>query len=238
MAALTVIHTNDLHGRLSAAKLPFLKSLRGGADFYFDSGDCVKSGNLSLPIFPDRCWPLLEGAECDAIVPGNRESHPLVAGFNAKFSGNTRLVLCANCRTRAGDLVFPTSFVFEKSGVTVGVFGVMVAMVTSRMKTQAASAFLWDPPLEAAVAVARSLRENCDLVIALTHVGLESDRRLAAMTSDIDLILGGHSHTVLTSPEVVEGTPICQGGSHARYVGRYVLEPGRGLVSGELLPWI
>lgn len=237
MAAFTLIHTNDLHGRLSPAKLPSLLDLRGGADFYFDSGDCVKSGNLTLPIFPDDCWPLLEAACCDAICPGNRESHPFVAGKNGKLSGNNSLMLCANWKTRAGELVFPTSHIFERSGVTVGVFGVMVAMVTPRMKTQLASAYLWDPPLEAAVAVARELRSQCDVVIALTHIGLTQDRQLASMTTDIDLILGAHSHSVLVEPEIAEGTPICQGGSHARFVGRYVFEPGRGLISGGLMPW-
>lgn len=237
MATITLIHTNDLHGKLSAERLPFLMQQRETADLYLDSGDCVRSGNLSVPFAAEQCWQLLEQAGCDGVCPGNRESHPLKFGKKAKFAGWENIVLCANWKTRDGECVFAPSVVFERNGVKVGVFGVMVAMVTKSMWSQSASDYLWDPPVETAVQTAKLLRQECDLVVALTHIGARQDRSLAEATTDIDLILGGHSHTVFNEPERVNGVPIAQGGSHAKYIGRYVLEQGKGFVSGGLVPW-
>ncbi len=146
-------------------------------------------------------------------------------------------MVCANWKDKRGRRVFPSHVVLDVKGVTVAVFGVMVPMVTAAMATQAASNYLWDMPVPVAVEMAAALRKSSDLVIALTHIGFSSDKKLAEATTDIDLILGGHSHTVLDKPEVVNGTPICQGGSHARFVGRYVIEVGKGLKKAELLPW-
>lgn len=237
MATLTLLHTNDTHGKLTPEKLPYLSSLRSSADLYLDSGDCIKAGNLAVSLKPDPVWKLLAAAGCDASVPGNRESHLFAMGVKTKFAGCTHTVLCANWRDRQGRLVFAGSTVLKAQGARVGVLGVMVPMVTDTMAARAASHYLWAEPIPVAVSFAARLRKKADVVIALTHIGLAQDRKLAEATNDIDLILGGHSHTVLDRPEVVNGTPICQGGSHARFIGRYTLEVGEGLKKAELLPW-
>lgn len=237
MATITLIHTNDTHGRLTPAKLPFLLSLTSSADMYLDTGDCIKAGNLAVPVKPDPVWPLLAEAGCDAGTIGNRESHVLKSAFLAKLKGALHPLVCANLHAKKGPDPLPGSIVLDACGLKVGIVGVMVPMVTSRMKTQAASAYLWDQPVPVAVSLAASLRPQVDLLIALTHIGLKKDFVLAEATTEFDLILGGHSHSVLTRPEVVNGTPICQGGSHAQFIGRYVLDSSDGLVESELLPW-
>ncbi len=203
---------------------------------YFDSGDCIKTGNLGIPLKADPVWELLEIADCRAGVPGNRESHILKSAFEAKIAGCRHPLLCANMRYRNGAYVLPRSNQTWYGENDIGVFGVMVPMVTAKMKTQAASAFLWDPPIEAAIEVAKELRPKCDLLIALTHIGIAQDRELAAKCPEIDIILGGHSHTVLEQPERIGNTWICQGGSHGRYVGRYVWEKGEGIIEASLIP--
>ena len=105
------------------------------------------------------------------------------------------------------------------------------------MKTQGLSAYLWDQPIDQARRKVDELRSKVDCLIALTHIGIAQDRKLAEACPELDLILGGHSHTVLNEPEAVNGVPICQGGSHARFIGRYAWEPGAGLVESELIPW-
>jgi 2',3'-cyclic-nucleotide 2'-phosphodiesterase (5'-nucleotidase family) len=133
-------------------------------------------------------------------------------------------------------LVLPGSLELEVQGLRIGILGVMVPMVTERMKASlAASAFVWDQPVPCAVRLAEELRPRVDLLIALTHIGIAKDRELAAATDLIDIILGGHSHTVLNVPEKVGRTWIAQGGSHARFAGRYVWE--NGVLSGGLVPW-
>lgn len=109
-------------------------------------------------------------------------------------------------------------------------------MVTERMATKAASAFLWDSAVATAQLMVDRLRPTCDVLIALTHIGHREDLRLAANVPGIDLILGGHSHTVLETPERVGSTWICQGGSHGRFAGVYEWTVGTGLTRGHLVP--
>jgi 2',3'-cyclic-nucleotide 2'-phosphodiesterase (5'-nucleotidase family) len=100
------------------------------------------------------------------------------------------------------------------------------------MKTQAMSAYLWDSPIQSAVEEAERLRPEVDVLFALTHIGHRGDRALAE-TGTFQVIFGGHSHTVLSEPERVGGTWICQGGSHNRYAGIYAWD---GSLSGGLVP--
>ncbi len=234
---LVIFHTNDFHGSFTREMAVQIRKLVDGEKgIYFDSGDCINTGNLGIPLRVEPVWELLEFAQCRAGVPGNRESHILKSAFEAKIAGHKHPLLCANMRVRSGGLVLPGTSEFDINGVKVGVLGVMVPMVTTKMKTQAASAFLWDPPIEAAIEVAKELRPRNNLLIALTHIGIAQDRELATRCPEIDIILGGHSHTVLEQPERIGSTWICQGGSHGRYVGKYVWEKGKGIVDAELIP--
>lgn len=223
---ITILHTNDAHGTLKGARAERLRELRPRADLYFDTGDAIRTGNLGIPLREEPVWRLLDELRCDASVLGNRETHVLESAFRAKISGATHPILVANLRQKDGTRPLPASRIFERAGLKVGVFGVMVPMVTERMKTRAASAYLWDPPIDAAARVVAELRPRVDLVVALTHIGYREDLKLAERVAGIDVILGGHSHTVLASPQRVGTTWICQGGSHSHFAGLYTWENG------------
>ena len=119
-------------------------------------------------------------------------------------------------------------------GLRIGVLGVMVPMVTSGMKTQAASQYLWSNPIAGALAVAEELRPIVDFVFALTHIGFSQDKLLAERGGPIDIIFGGHSHTVLSTPVKLGRTWIVQGGSHNRFGAVYSYDNGH--LTGELVP--
>ena len=75
----------------------------------------------------------------------------------------------------------------------------------------------------------RDLRQSNDLVIALTHIGIGADRVLAANSEGLDLIVGGHSHTVLESLDLVNDksgreVPIVQTGVNGKYIGKLLVE--------------
>ncbi|MCW5937248.1 MAG: hypothetical protein KIT11_08080 [Fimbriimonadaceae bacterium] len=233
--ALRILHTNDLHGKLVKARMPGLLSLRSEADVYFDSGDCVKSGNLAVPLRPEPVWGLLQEARCDASVIGNRETHVLEAVFAAKLAGAAHPVLCANLVRKDGSMPLPGHAIVERAGLRVGVVGVSVPMVTERMASRAASAFLWTPPLAALQGEIEGLRPKVDVLFVLSHLGYRADVGLATSLEGVDVIFGGHSHTVLAEPELHGKTAVCQGGSHARYIGRYQWEDGR--LAGGLVEW-
>ncbi|CUS83511.1 Calcineurin-like phosphoesterase [Candidatus Kryptonium thompsonii] len=62
-------------------------------------------------------------------------------------------------------------------------------------------------------------KEKVDLIIALTHLGVQADSLLAVKFPEIKIIIGGHSHTVLKEPKIVNGVIICQAGSRGEYLG-------------------
>ena len=217
---LKILHTNDFHGALDDSRQQKLSELRKETDLYFDCGDCIKSGNLAIPLKPEPVWPRLAALNCTAGVLGNRESHPLLAPFRAKVNGAVHPLLCANLKRKdTGKLILPPSMLIEVNDVRVGVFGVMVAMVTERMATKAASQCLWDDPIKAAIEQASALRPKVDCLIALTHIGFKKDVELATKCPEIDIIFGGHSHTVLDEAKIIGKTAICQAGSHGRFAG-------------------
>lgn len=92
---------------------------------------------------------------------------------------------------------------------------------------------------------AAELGENHDLVIALTHIGFKEDKKLAASSSNIDLIVGGHSHTRLDSLGLIENkegymVPIVQTGATGVYIGKILVDvnPGKKpeVLTYELVP--
>jgi 5'-nucleotidase len=94
-------------------------------------------------------------------------------------------------------------------------------------------------PVETAQKYADELGPKTDLVIALTHQGVDKDSALAAAVRGIDLIVGGHSHTRLKSPLIVNGVPIVQAGSNTEYLGvvDLLVEKHKIVrINGKLLP--
>ena len=74
--------------------------------------------------------------------------------------------------------------------------------------------------LEDIRAQVRAAAERADLVVVLSHLGLAADHRLARDVDGIDLIIGGHTHRLLSKPESERGVPIVQAGERGKYLGR------------------
>lgn len=111
----------------------------------------------------------------------------------------------------------PPFLMREFDGVKVGLFGVLTPDTVKVSKPSADVLFLM--PCEAArPAVAEMRRRGAHVIVALTHLTMREDKELARCVGDIDLILGGHEHTVLQS--LAGRTPILKMGSDARNLGR------------------
>ncbi len=236
-STLRILHLNDLHGALCAEHLARIRSFQTPGALTFDTGDAIKAGNLAIPLRREEVWSHFAEIPIDAGTIGNRETHLLQSAFEAKIAGAAHPLLCANLKWRSdGSPVLPASLTIIRGSLKIGIFGVSVAMVTERMASRVASAYLWDDPIATARRVAKELRPEVDLLIALTHIGYAKDRLLAEATPEIDLIFGGHSHTVLDEPVQVGNTWIAQGGSHARFLGVYDYDPRSKTLSGGLRP--
>ena len=104
----------------------------------------------------------------------------------------------------------------------VAIMGLTVPMITEKMLVRHASTYVFEDPIQIAARLVVEIRSvaNPDIVVALTHIGLQQDRKLAEAVPEINLIIGGHSHDILEHGERVGDTLIVQAGSHSCYLGR------------------
>lgn len=219
---LHFLHTNDLHGKLTATLAEEISRKRGPETLCIDTGDCIRTGNLGIPLRPEAVWPLFASIPVDIGTIGNRETHVLSSAFWAKINGHQHPLVCCNMHVRgSGELVLPPYLILEKAGLRIGFIGVSVPMVTGKMASRAASSFIWSQPSVALARYMPEIQAEVDLLVCLSHLGYRRDIELAEKFPEIQIIFGGHSHTVLNPPEKHHETWIAQGGSHARYLGEY-----------------
>lgn len=81
-----------------------------------------------------------------------------------------------------------------------------------------------DPLEEIKRVLSKLSKEKYDLLILLSHLGLTHDKELVTKIANIDIIIGGHSHTVLTEPIRENDTIICQAGGYGEYLGELVID--------------
>jgi 5'-nucleotidase len=223
--SLTILHTNDLHGRFelldeNGLAKPCSFALRAGeiirqtkakeaAVLLLDCGDAVSP---DLAEANELRW--METIGYDAFVPGNHDFDRGMVDLARQISQNRVSALL--CNYQLGDTPLAGLCrqyrIFQKGSLKIGVFGVGVnpnGLIPKIMRT----GLQYLDPLDSANKTARILKmdEQCDLVVCLSHLGYAtqgafSDRQLAATSQHIDLILGGHSHTFLSAPEQVRNT--------------------------------
>ena len=117
------------------------------------------------------------------------------------------------------------------SGLRVAIFGLVTGDLTTIVAVRPNGGVAVGDPIAVAAALVPELRAKADVVIAVTHIGVDQDKELARRVPGIDLIVGGHSHTPLKKPVLVhnatpngyDGTVIVQAGSRGEYLGRVVL---------------
>jgi|YNPNPStandDraft_1061719.scaffolds.fasta_scaffold00112_26 2',3'-cyclic-nucleotide 2'-phosphodiesterase (5'-nucleotidase family) len=243
MARLVVFHTSDMHNKLTsevARRLTDLKQ-REPSSLMLDSGDAIWAGNIFWRPGGEPILGLMSEVPYDAMCAGNREFHLLHAGLTAKMSRARFPILCANIRAsgRASiPAVVKDRLLVDIDGVCVGLIGITVPCVTERMAVKRVADYYFVNPLDAATEVVREVRSKCDLLIALTHVGIAKDTELAEKIRGIDLILGGHTHTITDQPKRVGNTVILHHGAYAKSVGRVVIETASSsvVISNELIP--
>ncbi len=239
MPRLHVFHTNDFHGKLTDEKAALLKReierLSVGEPYLLlDAGDAISAGNLGFNPMGEPVLARMSALGYDAMTMGNRETHPSLAAVRTKLNKARFPILCANgyAKNTTGNVPFVPFVLRERGGQKIGILGVTVPMATP----QKVDAALWDnlfaPPIETAKHIAAELRPQCDFLIALTHIGIAQDHKLAEAIPELDLLIGGHTHVVLEQPEVVNDVPIVQAGSHARYLGHVIFDDG--VVTGAL----
>ncbi len=223
-ASFTLIHTNDFHNKLTRAKASAIEALKknaGESTLLLDAGDAISAGNVTYHR-SEPVYDLMEMAGYDAMTMGNREFHFSRVGLNAKVRQPSFPILCANLTSVSGDEPPVKKWVnFNLPNTKVTVFGLTVPMITERMKVRVASPFRFTAPQKTAIELTEQIKriENPDLVVLLSHCGLRVDKEIAEHVPGINIIVGGHTHSVLSEGERVGKSFVVQAGSFARYAG-------------------
>ena len=225
MPEFTIYHTNDFHGKLApeqASKLRNLRNQISDRGLLLDAGDAGSSGNITYKADGEPILTQMSGAGYDAMTVGNRDFHFSQAGFCAKLKLASFPILCANVHTQGVGVQLPVRSQVQftlQGGFRVTVFGLTVPMITERMLSRKVSSYIFDDPLKTAASMIPTLRSETDMLVCLSHLGLQSDRKLAETHPEIDLIVGGHTHAVLDVGEWIGRTLLVQAGSWAKLLG-------------------
>jgi 2',3'-cyclic-nucleotide 2'-phosphodiesterase (5'-nucleotidase family) len=219
---LTVLHTNDTHGRMKPPVSDAMRELiaaHPGA-LILDAGDAVSAGNLGFRIGGEPVLGTMSDLGYHAMCLGNRETHPRKEFFPLKLDRARFPILSANAVAKgSAPLPVRPHLILERHGVRMGVFGVTVPMFTRKQWSEPLCDYWFDNPIEAARRQVAELRPQVDVLIALTHIGFAQDTKLAEACPDLDLLIGGHSHTDLDEPCVVGQVPVLQARAFGFYAG-------------------
>ena len=197
--------------------------------------DATTFGNHEFDLGPDGLGKAIGAAAKAGRVPAVLASNSNVAANDATLTDLQRLA-------KAG--VVRRHLVIERGGIRFGIFGVLGK--EAQFYTGGAGAVTFTDAIETAKEVVKVLRETekVDVVIALSHGGLEKgqdgrysdgdDVRLAKAVPGIDVVIGGHSHTALQEAIIVNGrTPVVQTGKEGENLGELVISLEGGKLTVE-----
>ena len=255
---LTILHTNDVHSRIepfpmdgsrnqglggTARRSALIKKIRAEQEnvLLLDAGDIFQGTPYFNKYGGELELKLMSQMRYDATTLGNHDFDNGIEGFYKQLPNASFPVLIANydlSNTQLSKSTQPYK-IFKKAGLKIGVFGLGIQLKgLVDPKNYGETQYL--NPIEIANEIAAKLKNDykCDLVICLSHLGYSyrnnsvSDKVLATSTRNIDLIIGGHSHTFLDVPEDVKNldgqiTTINQVGFAGINLGRidYYFEP-------------
>lgn len=251
-----ILHTNDLHGFLENTvenkliggypaikyKIDYFKNLAISQNIKtitLDAGDFME-GNIFYEADEGRnVLSVMSEMGYDAVALGNHDWLMGTKDLNFLFKSNPPKfdLLASNVKINA--LLYPEINrnlkpykIINISGKKIAILGLTTDEVFYKWRFYEGKI---SDPIRTAKKMAEKLRDDldADFVIGLTHVGLKVDKEIAAV-ADLDLIVGGHSHTYLQKAVNIKNRdserliPIVQTGAHGKYLGRLIVELIKG----------
>ncbi len=248
---ITILHTNDVHSQIDpfpsnhnlypnkggfAKRASLFKELItiNPNTLIFDAGD-IFQGTPYFNFFQgDLELNLMKKMGYNAATIGNHEFDAGLKTFKKNILNNDFQFISSNYDFTNTELegLIDKYKIYNKGGIKVGVFGLGIELRGLVSPLLYGETKYYDP-VEIAKDISTKLKyeKGCDLVICISHLGHQyqndkiSDTHLAKLTSNIDLIIGGHTHTLLKEPLILnnslgEEVIINQVGSNGVYVGK------------------
>ena len=248
--SLVLLHTNDTHSQIDPdergiggvlQRKALIDSIRSAEDnvILIDAGDVVQ-GSLFFKFFKGEVeYPLMDMMNYDIRILGNHEFDNGISDIAKYYKQIKGTPISANYDFRGTELdgIFSPYVVKEVKGKKIGFFGINIdpASLIDEHNTGGLK-FKEIIPVANETAAFLKKKLKCDIVVAVTHIGVDkknaktTDYDLAKASKDIDIIIGGHSHTVITPgetgdyPSIVtnaSGKPllVAQTGKYGRNLG-------------------
>ena len=221
---ITILHTNDMHSHIHpfssgrnkgfggmAQRAGLINNIRKSEEhvLLLDAGDIFQGTPYFNFYGGELEFKLMSQMRYDAATLGNHDFDNGLEGFLKQLPHANFPFLIANYDF--SKTILKNSFqpykVFNRGGIKIGVFGIGIELKDLVPKHLYGNT-IYKEPIKKANYYAKILKkkEKCDLVICLSHLGLKynnnkvSDMTLAIQSLDIDLIIGGHTHTFMKEP--------------------------------------
>ncbi len=253
---LVILHTNDTHSTILPIneQLPdTMKAGRGGflrrlallkeerrkhPDLlYFDSGDFFQGSAYFTMFKGDVEIGLMNQMGVEASTIGNHEFDFGLDNMAQMFRKANFPILCANYDFTGTVMegVCKPWIIIKRNGVKIGVFA-LCPKLKGLVSDKNCPGVKYLDPGKVALETATMLKEQkkCDMVICISHLGwnnyrAEDDQYMISHSRNIDLVLGGHTHTFMSTLEYhnnMDGKPVAvdQNGKHGVYVGKIVVD--------------
>lgn len=231
---ITILHTNDVHSHIdpfpadhprnpnmggAARRASIIEQIRKEEKnvLLLDAGDIFQGTPYFNYYGGELEFKIMSMMQYDLATMGNHDFDNGLEGFYAQLPHAKFEFVSANYdfKNTLLDTIVKPYKIFTKDSVKIGIFGLGVeleGLVDKRNYKET----IYNNPIEVAKDITRKLKEEekCDLIICLSHLGFNnknepekpSDVKLAQETKDIDIIIGGHSHTFLDKPVIYKNS--------------------------------
>ena len=244
---ITVIHTNDTHSRLKGtdaeigfAKIATLIKEAKEANpntLVLDAGDTLHGMPIVNISKGENAIKVLEAAGYDYMTLGNHDfNYGKERLFELRDMSQVGM-LSANIVDENGEYIF-TPYVIEEVGdVKVGIYGLSTPDTVILTNPNNVVGLVFKDPIEVSKEMVEELEDKTDVIIALAHLGLDesstlTSKALAQEVEGIDLIIDGHSHSMLEAGQLENNTLIVQTKNYGQNLGYVDIEILEGEVTG------
>ncbi|MBS9334775.1 bifunctional metallophosphatase/5'-nucleotidase [Fructobacillus sp. M1-13] len=229
METISIRHTNDMHSHFGPwpkiKRFLLKKGPANGTVFRFDIGDAIdRLHPLTDTTLGKGNVAIMNEAKYTAATIGNNEglvmSHEALNALYHEADFDVLLANVKDLKTKAQpDWAKPYQVYETAAGTKLAVLG----MTAPYEQTYQALGWLPEDPEAILDEFLPKMRQEADLVVLLSHLGLPTDRKLAKKYP-VDLILGAHTHHVLPEGEQDNGTWLAAAGRYGDYVGEVLLD--------------
>lgn len=222
---LTILHTNDIHSNYEnfSKIVTQIEEIKDNNTIVLDAGDFADFKRLELQGTDGlAAMELLEHAGYDALAIGNNETHPGIDIL--RYMAASTKVPILNCNllnidhTSIEDV--RKSIIIYKGGLRI----LILAAAPDLGPFTELLGFSIKDYLESIQSEINANKDNYDVCILLSHLGMDKDKEIAAKVEGLNIIIGGHFHILMERPEIENEKIIFTSGAFGEHLGKLVVE--------------